>query len=478
MIEKILTAIYLSCLLGIVTVLYRRTFISSDVKPLNRIVGVICTGYVLALSLIYLELRENISFFNFAILLSFCPILWSIVRAGQKLDYEGSLNLIMVSALLSSIGLVTQFRLNLRTRGLLGSLLQTQSISTAISHLLFSGGALCIVVLALYSGLLGKGVDFIERRTGTLFWGSLSFILLALPRFLGKPVGGTLSWLVDRSVQPSELVFKVSFAIFLAKFLANSTLELTGESPNSRRLLKPLGILVLLTGIFFFIPLVLMQREFGTALMIGITLIVDMTVATGRWILLAVGVVTMALAISSAVLVSHRVEERIVGGYLNWREYAFREYVEGSGNWPGYQVFKSLAAVDSAAIWGTGLCKGSPGVPHATTDYIAVPIMEELGIIGLLILLAGFLIFVKVSISSPLEKDFIGFLLVCLPIGILCQAFYNLSGVLAMVAFTGIPIPFISNGGSAVLSNYLLVGILSAALQKRQDRLFAIRDPR
>jgi cell division protein FtsW (lipid II flippase) len=356
-------------------------------------------------------------------------------------------------------------------------LTQTQGIPTAISHLVFSEVALCLVALALYSGAMSKMVDFIERKTGALFWGFLSFAFLALPLFLGKPVGGTFSWLVGNSVQPSELVFKVSFAIFLAKFLTNREFEITPEGQDPRWLLMPLGVLIFLTTVFFFVPLVLLQREFGTALMISITLIVVMTVATGRWIFLAAGVVTMVLAISLAVLVSHRVEERIVGGFLNWREYAFREYFEGSGNWPGYQVFKSLAAVDSAAIWGTGLCKGITRVSHATTDYIAIPIMEEFGIIGLLILLASFLLFIKETFSGPLKKDFVGFLLICLPFGILCQAFYNLSGVLAMVAFTGIPIPFVSNGGSAILSNYLLVGVLSAALQMRRDLHLAETDP-
>lgn len=452
---------------GSIFMLYKREFAVSDELPLKRFLTVLCGVYVLVLSTIYVNSPKAFHLAHFAILLLFCPLIFLTVKIWTKFGQDGTLNLLLVSVLLSMVGLLTQYRMNLRSKGLLASSLGlTDGIPTALSHFIFSIVAISGVSFLLFSGNIGKVIDVIEKRTGTLFWGFVSSFFLIIPYAIGNPVGGTLSWLSYRSIQPSEFVFKISFIIFLAKFFSNRSLDFSDKMNPTSKLLKIAGSLIILAGAFFFVPLVFLQKEFGTALMIGLTLIIMLTVSTGRWYFLAFGIVTIVVAMSCAVLMSDRIEERIVGGYLMWQEYAFKEYFEGSENWPGNQSFKALSAVNNSGIWGTGLVKGMPRLAHVTNDYISVPIMEELGIIGLIVLIAGYLLFVKETCRFPIMPDFKGYLLVGMPLTILCQAFYNLSGVLGLFAFTGIPLPFVSNGGSATISNYLTVGIISALLDR------------
>lgn len=223
------------------------------------------------------------------------------------------------------------------------------------------------------------------------------------------------------------------------------------------------------TGVIFLAPLVFIQRELGTALILTLVLVLMVTGVTGSLAYLGLALAGITTGLLFGTLISSHVAERVFGNWWNWEVYAFQKYSENSRYWAGYQPFQALASVHGSGLWGVGLGSGFPKtVPEVKTDYIMVPVFEELGVAGLTIILGGFALISFLGFSGRILPNFRGFLLFGLPLTIVIQTIYNVMAELSIIPLAGLPVPFLSLGGSAILSGYIILAVMAALLNEEK----------
>jgi cell division protein FtsW len=261
------------------------------------------------------------------------------------------------------------------------------------------------------------------------------------------PVNGARRWLAlgFMSVQPSEFA-KVALAIALAALLSRREDEI--HSPT-RTLLPVLGLVAVPAG------LVLLEPDFGTAFMFFV-IAAAMLFFAGlpfRWFL------------GSALLLVPTLSAWVWSApYRRDRLIAFL-HPEADPLGKGFHAMQSLIAVGTGGLTGLGLGEGKQKLfflPYPYTDFIYAIVGEELGLAGCVAVLALFgLVFargVRAAVNAP---DSFGRLLgIGLSVMIVAQALLNVSVVLSLVPTKGIPLPFLSYGGSALWADLLAVGIL------------------
>ena len=269
-----------------------------------------------------------------------------------------------------------------------------------------------------------------------------STLLLICVLFL-RPVNDTHRWLRlgALSFQPAELA-KLSIVVFLAYFV-----ERRGERMNDFLQLFPA---LLLLGWFGF--LVLIQPDLGTAFCLVLTGAVMLFVAGVRLRYFAVLAIP-ALTVLYAAIVAVPWRIRRVFVFLNpWAD------PQGAG----YQVIQSLIAVGTGGVTGVGLMEGRQKLfylPYPYSDFIFAVIGEELGMLGALAVVLAFVVLLwrglRAAWGAP--DEFGRFLAVGITLSIVFQALINVSVTLGLLPTKGIPLPFISAGGSSLV--FALVGI-------------------
>ena len=262
-----------------------------------------------------------------------------------------------------------------------------------------------------------------------------------------SPINGTRRWidLGVLSVQPSEFA-KLGLVVALAAFLSRRETEIAHPT---RSLLPVAGLLA------FFAGLVLLQPDFGTAVTYFV-IAAAMLFFAGlpfRWFALATVLVLPTL--TAYVLSAQYRRDRIL---------AFL-HPEADPLGKGFQAVQSLIAVGTGGLAGLGLGEGKQKLfflPYPYTDFIYAIVGEELGLIGCVSVLALFgIVFARGIRAAANAPDSFGRLLgVGLSVMIVAQALVNISVVLALLPTKGIPLPFLSYGGSALWTNLLAVGVL------------------
>ena len=304
------------------------------------------------------------------------------------------------------------------------------------------------VVLGAVLAFAAATFDYRRLDDPRIIIPALGLLLLALVAVLFRaPINGTRRWidLGVMSVQPSEFG-KVALVVALAAILSRREEEL--EHPT-RTLLPIAALLGLFAG------LVLLEPDFGTA--ISYFLVASaMLFFAGlrlRWFLGAAVLLvpTMAAYIWSA---SYR-RDRILS-FL---------HPEADPLGKGFQTIQSLIAVGTGGVTGLGLGHGKQKLfflPYPYTDFIYAIVGEELGLIGCAVVLVLFgLVFARGIRAAVHAPDSFGRLLgVGLAVMIAVQALINISVVLSIFPTKGIPLPFLSYGGSALWAELLAVGIL------------------
>jgi cell division protein FtsW len=272
-------------------------------------------------------------------------------------------------------------------------------------------------------------------------------ILLLLAVFAFPPVNGARRWikLSGFSAQPSELA-KLSLAIFVAHVLERRA----GDEGSFWKTFVPC-----MFALAIFAGLVAKEPDLGTALMLAI-IAFTMCFAGG------VRPRHLALATVPALL--------FVGKMLIFTPFRMRRLVAFLNPWAdaqgtGYQVVQSLIAVGSGGQHGLGFAQGRQKLlflPFAHSDFIFAVIGEELGLIGALIVIFVFAVFLWRGMRAAFRApDRFGMLLgIGIVVGIVAQALLNMSVVLALLPTKGIPLPFISYGGSSLVPTLAGVGIL------------------
>jgi cell division protein FtsW len=247
------------------------------------------------------------------------------------------------------------------------------------------------------------------------------------------------------SIQPSELS-KITLVIFLAYFLEKRA----GEEADFWRTFVPCGMV---TG--WLALLVVVEPDFGTALMLALSFVVVIYIAGARLLHLGMAAApAFVMAVGLLIFVPWRMR-RLVTFLDPWAD------PQGGG----FQVVQSLIAMGSGGPNGLGFAQGKQKMlflPFAHSDFIFAVVGEELGLVGTLAIVAIFALFLWRGIRTALlAPDRFGMLLsLGIVTSIVAQALFNMSVVLSLVPTKGIPLPFISYGGSSLVPTLAAVGIL------------------
>jgi len=303
---------------------------------------------------------------------------------------------------------------------------------------------------ALGLALLGivMRVDYRTWKQPALIWSSLALVGLSLIAVLfSSPINGTRRWfgLGGFGVQPSEMA-KLAAIFFSAALLDRRMARID----DVRYSLLPIALVV--GGITV---LVLVEPDFGTAVSIA---------AVAALMVFAAGLNVKYLLYSTLIIVPPAVWVLVSAEY-RWRRLTSFLYPEREPLGAGFQLLQSLLAVATGGVSGKGLMGGVQKLfylPEPHTDFIFAVIGEELGLIGATLTLLAFVVIAwrGLSVAGRAPDQFGAFLALGLTGMVAVQAFINLSMVLGLMPTKGIPLPFVSAGGSSLLINLVGMGIL------------------
>lgn len=284
----------------------------------------------------------------------------------------------------------------------------------------------------------------------------LCFILLVLVLIpgIGSVRNGSRSWfgIGGLGIQPSEIA-KVGLIIFASKYLS--------KNERSMSSIKN-GILPILFVILVFFGLIMLEPDFGTGMVITLTLIMMIFISESKISFFVGCGILGLLGIVVLILIAPYRMARIVS-FLN-------PWVDPLG--AGFQIIQSLYAIGPGGLLGMGFMKSRQKyfyLPEPQTDFIFSIISEEFGFLGVLIVVSAFFLIFYLSLRIFFKtKDLFGkYLVFGLSFGLILQALLNLSVVVGLVPVTGVTLPFLSYGGSSLLVSMASIGII-LSVSKRQ----------
>jgi cell division protein FtsW len=291
-------------------------------------------------------------------------------------------------------------------------------------------------------------IDYRMYREPVFIWSCFGVVCLALVAVLFAPsVNSARRWfsIGGLGIQPSELA-KISTIVFIAALLERRMHRIN----DAAYALVPICLVVAV-----FVGLVLVEPDFGTAMTIAVIAAVMVFAAGVSYVYVAGAAVTMLPLVAVLVVAFPYRRERLMAFLNPWDDPL------GSG----FQIIQSLIAVGTGGISGRGLMNGVQKLfylPYPHTDFIYAVIAEELGFIGASCLLVCFCVIAwrgfRIALQSP--DAFGAFLALGVTTMIAIQAFINMSVVIGLLPTKGIPLPFISNGGSSMLVNLVGMGVL------------------
>lgn len=290
------------------------------------------------------------------------------------------------------------------------------------------------------------------------------FILIIIPETPFTPViNGAKSWykLGPISVQPSEFM-KIVLILALAKLISKHNQFTFNKSLETdfKLLLKIFGISIIPMG------LILLQNDLGTTLVIC-AIIVGVIIVSGiTWKIIAPLFITVFL-LASSIILSIIFKPSLIENSLGIKTYQLGRisswldpYTYSSGD--GYHLTESLKAIGSGQLFGKGFNQGEVYIPENHTDFIFSVIGEEFGFIGSVILILVFLglMFHLVKLATKIESPFSKLFIIGYTALILFHVLQNIGMTIQLLPITGIPLPFISYGGSSLWSLMCGIGVL------------------
>jgi cell division protein FtsW (lipid II flippase) len=356
--------------------------------------------------------------------------------------------LLPLTGILASLGLCEIYRIR-------PSLARDQALWIAIGVLAF------VLLLVLMP-------DFRVLERYRYVCGAIALGLLAITILFSYAthtvINGARVWIRvgGLSFQPAELA-KIFLVLFLAGFLRERR-ELLAQTPT-RILgigLPPLRQFAPLLGMLGAALLLLVaMNDFGTSLLFFGVFVSLVYVATGRAAYAVIGLLAFAGGSAVAYEIAPQVGERVTVWLDPWKT------AQGSG----YQLVQSLYTVADGGLFGNGLGRGyilagngRPVIPEVQTDFIYSAIAGELGLAGAAALLLCYVLIAYrgLKIASRAGDGFSKLVATGLTLTLSLQAFLIIGGVVRVVPLTGITLPFVSYGGSSIVSNFLLLALLLA----------------
>jgi rod shape determining protein RodA len=277
--------------------------------------------------------------------------------------------------------------------------------------------------------------------------------------------GDVRSWIAIGPIvfQPSE-VAKFGVIISLAKFI-----DINKENMN-----HPLVLLKILLFAFLPVGLIMLQPDLGTALVFVFFIALMLYIAgLDRKYVLTILIIALILAIAGIAVFFQIMEDYTLGEDYRFDRIVTFFYPELDPDDTGYQVIKSKTAIGSGMIYGRGLYKGVQNqlgyLPTKETDFIFAVIGEELGLVGGLTLLCLYavLLYRLIRIAKNAANMFGSLIVTGITGMILFHIFENIGMTMGLMPVTGIPLPFISSGGTFMLVNMISIGLCLSVGMKR-----------
>ena len=319
-----------------------------------------------------------------------------------------------------------------------------------VQLLCMSLGFVLMLTLAFwdYRAIFGKG--------NHIYFICLFFLLIVFPFGIGKEETGAISWIRFGSIgiQPSEFV-KLTFALYLSCELSNKIERKTLNNPKElvKFLAKCLPV----------IALVILQNDTGTAIVFVFMLLTTLFVAgiSKKYIFISIGIMVVLLPVVWLFLADYQRDRIMV--FFN---------PDSSLSDAGYQVHLAKLALSSGSLLGKGYGQGAVNalsyLPEKETDFIFSVIGEEFGFLGTTLLVLLFLILIiKCFFVALNSNDTEGRLIATAISSMLTfHIVENIGMTLGLLPVTGIPLPFVSYGGSSLLSMSLGVGLVLSVRRK------------
>lgn len=375
------------------------------------------------------------------------------VRTAGTVDTQA---LVLMAAVVP-LGLVTTL--------VLPRLMRMDALTMALTNFICGVGLVILYTVSPWRGVrqtvfyaLGLGVMLLMsaivsrlRRAGGLT--VLSMVLgigaLALPLLFGSWQNGAKNWVevpYFGSFQPSELV-KLSLVLSLAYYF------------STHRTVFQMMPAILFAGAC--LAMLMLQRDLGTALIYYLTTVVMFYAACGNVPLTALGL----LGGAGAAVVGYEMFAHVKVRVAMWRN-PWSDPLD-----KGYQIIQALLAISSGGLFGVGLGQGTPEkIPMYYNDFIFAVICEQLGLVFGLALLAVYAVLIVrcVSVAMRSRRSF-DLLLGCGVAALLgVQTFMIVGGVIKMIPLTGVTMPFISYGGSSMVSCMAMIGIIHGIAGRAQ----------
>lgn len=287
---------------------------------------------------------------------------------------------------------------------------------------------------------------YYEKSNLILFICFLLLILVLIPG-IGTVRNGSRSWfgIGSLGIQPSEFA-KIGLIIYVSKYLASN-------KKNMKDIKK--GVIPILSVIFVFFGLIMLEPDFGTAMVIASTLVVLIfTSGVKLSFFFKIGLIGLIGIVILIIIAPYRMA-RIVSFLNPWTDPL------GSG----FQIIQSLYAIGPGGLLGQGFMNSRQKhfyLPEPQTDFIFSIISEEFGFLGVLIVTSIFFLIFYLVLSISLKQNnlFAKYLSFGLIFGIIIQALLNLMVVVGIIPVTGVTLPFLSYGGSSLLVSMASIGII------------------
>ncbi len=399
----------------------------------RKLLSSVMLFYFLAFGLLFLKEMD----FRALALAVIVPILIFLGVTGIPKLFPADRLLLSLTHFLCALGVLILYRLS-----------PEKSLTQAVNYLIGVAAMIICTLFIRYSR---------RRRFFMTMMIPLSATLLGLPLLFGQEINGARNWVSfgSFSFQPSELV-KLALVYVLAYLL-------------SRRR-------VILSGLFAAACLMalMLQKDLGTALMYYGVTVVMMYVATGNLPLLGISLAGGAAAAMAGYKMFAHVRRRVS---IWWNPWADPQNT-------GYQIVQSLIAMVNGGLWGVGLGLGNASViPAYYNDFIFSVILHEFGSLFGLVVLGMYLAIVLRGImtASRARSSFETLLSVGCVSLIGLQTFVIIGGNIKLIPLTGVTLPFISYGGTSMLSSLCVIGLLQGVAARneagiREDKALASQE--
>lgn len=359
--------------------------------------------------------------------------------AVRKFARNADPALLPVVYLLSGVGLAVVTRLD-------------AELAASQTTWLFVSVAALVLTLVLVPTLEG-----LARYKYTLMIAGL--VLLLLPAIVGREINGAKLWIQfgGMSFQPGEIA-KVLIVLFLAAYLSENREMLSVSTRKALGLKMPeprtLGPLLVMWGVSLLV--LVFERDLGSSLLVFAIFLTMLYAATGRLLYVITGLALFSVGATGAYFAFAHVRTRV--------DIWLHPFADAAGR--GYQLVQSLFALAAGGMSGVGLGKGMPTrIPFVATDFVFSAIGEELGLLGGTAVILCFLVFAVrgLATAARAKTDMAAFTSIGLIAGIVVQAFVIIGGVCRLIPLTGVTLPFMSYGGSSLLSSFIALALLLRA---------------